>query len=142
MVLAEMECSGGLVIEALDRVGVSYATHKMWCRCNPDYLRNITETEEANRERLLARLLHVHNEIADPRRAAVAARNTQWALGKLDPERFGDKIKVEDSGADLTAILRAAVERIPRQPQPVAKLIEAQATVVESDDDALARMMS
>lgn len=82
--------------------------------------------QEVGAEAQADTLFNIHQRVRDPLMARVVSDNRKWLLSKRQAATYGDKLQVETQhNADLAAILKEAIARIPRPHDDQPLTIEA-----------------
>jgi len=97
----------------LERIGISYESMRAWRSQSPERRQQWDEARRESAAALLERMLDmVYNLGAlDPARARVQLDSLKFLVEKLDPDRYGQRTRVDVRHIDMSETLRLAAER-------------------------------
>lgn len=133
---AKLEANWPYILEAvadgerysviLEEVGISYASMRHWRAESPERRAQWDEARRESASALIQRLLDtIHNAAGlDPARARVQLDTLKFLIEKLDPDRYGQRTRVDVRHIDMGETLRLAHERatawrVLRAPIPI-----------------------
>jgi hypothetical protein len=120
--------SGVMPSDACERLHVNWREYRRWLRTDTGFAHDMRDAEAHLADTLAARATRAH-ETLDHKQAMVAVRSWQWTAEKLAPDRYGEKLRIEDvaSAAELRKILTEAIERHARASLADPKTIDVTA---------------
>jgi len=122
---------GYTVTEACAEFAISPVAFKAARRSHPDLQAAYDLAQEVGAEAQADMLYNVHERIRDPLMARVVSDNRKWLLSKRQAATYGDKLQVETQhNADLAAILKEAIARIPRPISDQSHIIDAKSVTI------------
>lgn len=117
---------GMLITEACALHGVDRKAFFDARRRHPDLQAAYDAAQELGAEAQADTLHDIHKRVRDPLMARVVSDNRKWLLSKRQAATYGDKLPIEaQHNADLAAILKEAIARIPRPHDDQPLTIEA-----------------
>jgi hypothetical protein len=123
--------TGETVVTSCQKAGVSVAAFYAAKRRSPELQSAFEAAQEIQLDVMADDIFNIHVRVRDPLMARVVSENRRWLLGKRNPLKFGEKMPIDDArNADLTAILREAVARIPRPVSDQPQTIDAEKVTI------------
>jgi hypothetical protein len=100
-------------------------------KAHPDLQAAFVLAQETGAEAQADALYNIHQRVRDPLMARVVSDNRKWLLSKRQAATYGDKLQVETQhNADLAAILKEAIARIPRPNSDQSPMIEGEKVTI------------
>jgi hypothetical protein len=126
------DIAGGMTVtEACGLHGISAPAFYAAKRRHSDLQTAFAIAQEVGAEAQADALVNIHKAVRDPIMARVVSENRRWLLSKRQAATYGDKLAVETQhNADLTAILKEAIARIPRPDSDQSLMIEAEKVTI------------
>jgi hypothetical protein len=100
-------------------------------KAHPDLQAAFVIAQEVGAEAQADTLFNIHQRVKDPLMARVVSDNRKWLLSKRQAATYGDKLQVETQhNADLAAILKEAIARIPRPVDDQPLIVDAKSVTI------------
>jgi hypothetical protein len=112
--MLERVADGTMPADAARDLRIDWRTLARWKREDAIFSGDLKDATEACADALAAKAVDAHLLASDAKSAQVAQRGWQWAAERLAPDRYGQRVKIDDktSGAQLIQLLQEAIKRI------------------------------
>jgi hypothetical protein len=112
--LLDLIAGGDMPSDAARALRIDWRTLARWKREDAIFAQDYRDSVDALADALAAKAVDAHLLASDAKNAQVAQRGWQWAAERLAPDRYGQRVKIDDKtgGAQLLQLLQEAIRRI------------------------------
>lgn len=138
---------GDTITEACDQANISVATFESYTRKDENLQELRMDAERRGHDALAEALIHIDNHRihgqSDPKMAKVISDNIKWLLAKKNPDKFGDRIKV-DHEMTVDVVITSALEAARQRTAPAIEhaVEEAVILAVQSNEEVMSDLLS
>lgn len=88
----------------------------LWMTKNPDFSENYARAQKERSSAMFEEMLEIGDDVAadaaEVSKAKLRVDTRKWALSRMDPKRFGDKVTNEHVGPDGGPVQVQKIERV------------------------------